>query len=543
MYKVIKRDCPMFGIGPYVCEFICDTASDITTLPTSISEGTGGRTAYDNQKCASGSIAIIAENGSESKQYMLNNHDIWCPYSIAVGNSGGGSSESPITIDFALSETSENPVANKVIVTALNEKANIDDLPDLSAYALKSKYGDTTIDVGRKAGSDVGEYSTAEGKDSVAIGYASHAEGSNTKTTRDGSTSTLVDRDVAIDEKTTVVVSSTQAYGRNSHAEGCQSLSYGENSHAEATSDAIGWGTHAEGGLTRAEGEYSHAEGLRTKSVGSNSHAEGENTLASGRNSHAGGDGTKALHNNEFACGRYNLSNSDTVFSVGDGISDTDRHNAFEITTTGGKIHDKDIATTDLIPDLSAYAKTADVPNIKVNAAVNADKIEGFPAQKLFCQRDNLASKDLNDCVELGSYFFNGINANAPTSNETINAGAYAVVDNIIYNKDFIKQTCQFIHGGSAYLGRMFVRYYDIMLACWSEWKEIYTEASKPYITGSVTVAANSDVCVTNHGFTPSAVIWWDGSSSGVAVSFSSTQFTMSLMSTSDRTVKYLIFK
>ena len=129
MYKVTKRDCPMFGIGPYVCEFICDTASDITTLPTSISEGTGGRTAYDNQKCASGSIATVAENGSESKQYMLNNQDIWCPYSIAVGNSGGGSSGSPITIDFALSETSENPVANKVIVAALNEKANKTDIP------------------------------------------------------------------------------------------------------------------------------------------------------------------------------------------------------------------------------------------------------------------------------------------------------------------------------------------------------------------------------------------------------------------------------
>ena len=129
MYKVTKRDCPMFGIGPYVCEFICDTASDITTLPTSISEGTGGKTSYDNQKCASGSIATVAENGSESKQYMLNNQDIWCPYSIAVGNSGGGSSGSPITIDFALSETSENPVANKVIVATLNEKANKTDIP------------------------------------------------------------------------------------------------------------------------------------------------------------------------------------------------------------------------------------------------------------------------------------------------------------------------------------------------------------------------------------------------------------------------------
>lgn len=87
MYKVTKRDCPMFGIGPYVCEFICDTASDISTLPTSISEGTGGKTVYDNQKCASGSIANVAENGAESKQYMLNNQDIWCPYSVASGSS------------------------------------------------------------------------------------------------------------------------------------------------------------------------------------------------------------------------------------------------------------------------------------------------------------------------------------------------------------------------------------------------------------------------------------------------------------------------
>lgn len=115
MYKVTKRDRPMFGIGPYVCEFICDTASDISTLPTSISEGTGGKTAYDKQMCASGSIAIIVESDAESKRYILNNQDIWCPYSVG----------SSIAVDFALSETSENPVANKVITTALNKKADI----------------------------------------------------------------------------------------------------------------------------------------------------------------------------------------------------------------------------------------------------------------------------------------------------------------------------------------------------------------------------------------------------------------------------------
>ena len=379
MYKVTKRDCPMFGIGPYVCEFICDTASDITTLPTSISEGTGGRTVYDNQKCASGSIAIVA-SGSESKQYMLNNQDIWCPYSVAAGSSSGGSSESSITVDFALSETSENPVANKTITAALNDKAatththtanevgadasgsaasalveakaytdseieilnealnnkaNVSDLPDLSVYALKSKYGDTTINVGRKADTTVGDYSTAEGYETTASGYVSHAEGRN-----------------------------TTASGDLSHAEGHSTTASGELSHAE-------------GEGTTASGDLSHAEGLSTTASGRRSHAGGFSTVASGDSSFAHGKRVQALNDNEVAFGQHNNSSSDTLFSVGDGTSDTSRHNAFEITKTGGILHDKNIATTDDIPDLTPYAKKTEVPNIMVNAAVDARTVSG----------------------------------------------------------------------------------------------------------------------------------------------------------------------
>lgn len=147
MYKVTKRDCPMFGIGPYVCEFICDTASDISTLPTSISEGTGGRTVYDNQKCASGSIANVAENGTESKQYILNNQDIWCPYSVASGSSDSVLEEAkaytdseiadlingaPTTRD-TLKEISDAMAENQTVVEALDAaigtKANKTDIP------------------------------------------------------------------------------------------------------------------------------------------------------------------------------------------------------------------------------------------------------------------------------------------------------------------------------------------------------------------------------------------------------------------------------
>ena len=174
--------------------------------------------------------------------------------------------------------------------------------PDLTQYALKSKYGDTTINVGRKAGTDVGARSTAEGYGNTANGNYSHAEGEF-----------------------------TTASGGYSHAEGIH---------------------------TTASGEMSHAEGNETTASGANSHAEGYSTTASGNSSHTGGTGTKALHDNEVAYGKYNESKDDTVFSVGDGTADNARHNAFEITTTGGMLHDKDIAVKDDIPTISELIYT-----------------------------------------------------------------------------------------------------------------------------------------------------------------------------------------
>lgn len=373
MYKVTKRNCPMFGIGPYVCEFICDTASDITTLPTSISEGTGGRTAYDNQKCASGSIAIIAENGSETKQYMLNNQDIWCPYSIAVGNSGGGSGESSITVDFALSETSENPVANKTITAALNDKADT-----------------THTHTANEVGAD-------------ASGSAASA---------------LVE---------------AKAY----------------------TDSEIG------------------------QAVG---------TLESALNEKA---------------------------------------NASDI------------------PDLTPYAKKTDVPNIKVKSAVSADNIGGVVPKMLFCHRDGPSSRDLNECVELGSYFFNGIDANAPSSTSgALKPGTYAIVYNII-KEGFIHQSCHIIHGSTAQLGRMFVRYYDKVLNSWSEWKENYTEAGKPYITGSF---SGTSLRTDSLGFQPSYAICNDNGTikHGNIVSLPTQTFIIYQVlfeNLSDTTHEYIIFK
>ena len=216
-------------------------------------------------------------------------------------------SGSDITIDDTLSDTSTNPVQNKAVKQAIDNKADktvattsadglmsAEDKGKLdnadNTYALKAKYGDTTIDVGRKTNTTVGSRSTAEGSGTTASGDYSHAEGY----------------------------------------------------------------------YTTASNTYSHAEGCGTTASGDSSHAEGYYTTASGAFSHAGGSNTKALHDNEVAYGKYNESKDDTVFSVGDGTADDARHNAFEITTSGGKLHDKDIATTDLIPIIKSINFSAD---------------------------------------------------------------------------------------------------------------------------------------------------------------------------------------
>ena len=290
-------------------------------------------------------------------------------------------SGSDITIDDTLSDTSTNPVQGNVIKQAIDNKADktvatttddglmsaadkvkLDDADN--TYALKSKYGDTTIDVGRKAGSDIGERSTAEGYNTIASGSYSHAEGAGT---------------MAYGECSHAEGSANKAIGERSHAEGLFTTAYGNYSHIEGQSispimssipnylndlknmsdDEIisKWNTVE---FSLAKGLYSHVEGVNSLALGNGSHAEGDGTIAKGICSHSGGadslaegaesfshgQSTKSSNQGEASFGRYNKSSSDTLFSIGDGTSDSARHNAFEITTTGGKLHDKDILTS-----------------------------------------------------------------------------------------------------------------------------------------------------------------------------------------------------
>ena len=81
-----------------------------------------------------------------------------------------------------------------------------------------------------------------------------------------------------------------------------------------------------------------------------------------------GADGVMVIPVGE--CGRIQTDGFNSIYLVGTGNALVVAQNyadcPFKVGAKGGES-----------PDLSAYAKTADVPNIKVNAAVNADTVGG----------------------------------------------------------------------------------------------------------------------------------------------------------------------
>ena len=239
-----------------------------------------------------------------------------------------------------LSDTPTTATKDTDGLMSAEDKTKLDKADD--TYALKSKYGDSTINVGRNAGTTVGDYSTAEGYANTASGHYSHAEGNRTtasgssshaegyNTTASGISShaegsnldadgnALSTRTVTIDDSNSIDIDGSAAHGINSHAEGTQTLAYGNFSHAENyQTSAIANMSHAEGYGSKATGFISHAEGHDTVSSGNVGHAEGDTTTASGDTSHAEGLGTTASGSYSHAEGQSSVASGSYSHSEG----------------------------------------------------------------------------------------------------------------------------------------------------------------------------------------------------------------------------------
>lgn len=174
----------------------------------------------------------------------------------------------------------------------------------------------------------------------------------------------------------------SDASGSASHAEGYATISSGNMSHAEGDrTKAYGHCSHAEGRLTEAgvtgasAGTAAHAEGHNTKATAYCAHSEGIDTLAQHQYSHAGGQGTKTSRDCQTVIGKYNEENTEALFQVGCGSSDSARSNAFEVCADNNS---------------NAWAKVKDAfvctSNSNINFVVSETRPENAPAGTIWIQ-------------------------------------------------------------------------------------------------------------------------------------------------------------
>ena len=113
---------------------------------------------------------------------------------------------------------------------------------------------------------------------------------------------------------------------------------------------ALGRSSHAEGNATQSIGDHSHSEGLSTKAEGYAAHTEGAYTEAYYTGSHAEGNHTKTYAPYQHVGGTYNHYNINALYQVGNGTSDNDRKNAFEVLKDGrAKVYGTPQEPTDVV--------------------------------------------------------------------------------------------------------------------------------------------------------------------------------------------------
>ena len=200
-----------------------------------------------------------------------------------------------------------------------------------------------------------------------------------------------------------------------------------------------------------------------------------------------GADGVMVIPAGE--CGRIQTDGFNSIYLVGTGNALVVAQNyadcPFKVGGKGGES-----------PDLSAYAKKVDVPNIKVNSAVNADMVGEKLPEKIFF--DNGLTSDLDSATKSGCYAASPDTLNAPLS-------SWWLVDTANFDNQFIVQKAHAI--GNTANTVSYIRNYAN--GAWSDWTEIYTVGNKPYVTGVVTISGANDTdnqfrIETNHGFAPS---------------------------------------
>ena len=258
-----------------------------------------------------------------------------------------------------------------------------------------------------------------------------------------------------------------------------------------------------------------------------------------------GADGVMVIPAGE--CGRIQTDGFDFVYLMGSGSALVVAQNyadcPFKVGGKGGES-----------PDLSAYAKTADVPNIKVNAAVNADyatnagnanTVDGLHADD-FVNATDKGQIQIPNNVDVPVWIStNGKRFQRYMTNAG-NTGLTNVPDNSIdyvwYWYDGLNILARENSSGKYYIC-------DMINGVFSGWKDIYTSGYKPYVTGSISVSYSADSQnfeILN--FTPSAVICkyasrYENDGTTIMATPITNGFSLTVNSTEAKSMSYIAFK
>lgn len=268
------------------------------------------------------------------------------------GDGGSGAGGAPVTVDAALSDSSVNPVQNKIVKTALDDKQDKtigveiietickdvvfnDNKPtynlpyaitlDSNAlYYMDCYYYDGSVDGDVNERYSIHAYSRVS---SDVIKWGSYNDGvaitldetSITNNWRSSGCTNIVSiykvKNVQVDPS---LVAALQSTGYMTVAPG------GYNARAEGhRTIALGYAAHAQGRDTYAFGDYSHAEGQDSRAYGSISHAQGRHTIATCYVQHVEG--------------AFNIVDTEEkyIHIVGNGESDSERSNAHTLDWEG----------------------------------------------------------------------------------------------------------------------------------------------------------------------------------------------------------------
>ena len=172
--------------------------------------------------------------------------------------------------------------------------------------------------------------STASGENSISTNIST-ATGVNSAALNNGNAS----------GEGSVAMNYSKATGKGSVAIGLGTIASGEYSLSNGhETRANNHDSHAEGYGTNASGDQSHAEGIVTTTNGLASHAEGQGSTTGTNATAAHAEGSYTIVNNEseHAQGKYNVSdteNSGTLFTIGNGTAEDNRHNVVGIYHNG----------------------------------------------------------------------------------------------------------------------------------------------------------------------------------------------------------------